>query len=84
MFDHMMTDIMAIKKFQAIIEEFFTRCRKQNISLVFIIQSYFFVPREVRLNFTHYLMTEIHNKRELKNIAINHSVDSDYNNFMKF
>ena len=43
----------------------------------------FFVPKEVRLNSTHYLIMKIHNKRELKNIAINQSAHIDYNDFMK-
>ena len=54
-----------------------------NISLVFITQSYFSVPKEVRLNSTHYLIMKIHNKRELPNIAINHSGDIDYKDFLK-
>ena len=55
-----------------------------DISLVFITQSYFFsVPREVRLNSTHYLIMKIRNKRELQNIATNHSTDIDYKDFMK-
>ena len=51
--------------------------------LVFVTQSYFAVPKEVRLNCTHYLITKIHNKRELQNIAVNHSADIDYKDFMK-
>ena len=54
------------------------RCRKINISLVFINQSYFSVP-----NSTHYLIMKINNKRELQNIAINHSANIDYKNFVK-
>ena len=50
LFDGMNADIMTNKKFQAIIKEFFIRCRKLNISLVFITQSYFSVPKDVRLN----------------------------------
>ena len=49
-FDDMIADIMTNKTFQAIIKELFIRCRKLNISLVFITQSYFSVPKEVRLN----------------------------------
>ena len=49
-FDDMIADIMTDKKFQAIIKELFIRCRKLNISLVFITQSYFSVPGEVKLN----------------------------------
>ena len=60
----MIADIMANKKFQAIIKELFIRCRKLNISLVFITQSFFSFPKEVRLNFTHYLIMKIHNKTE--------------------
>ena len=65
-FDDMIADIMGNKQFQAIIKELFMRCRKLNISLVFITQSCFFVPKDVRLNLTHYL--KINNKREVQNI----------------
>ena len=82
-FDDMIADIMTNKKFQAIIKELFIRCRKLNISLVFITQSYFSVPKDVRLNSTHYLIMKINNRKELQNIAINHSADIDYNNFVK-
>ena len=79
----MIADIMTNKKFQAIIKELFIRCRKLNISLVFITQSYFSVPKDVRLNSTHYLIMKINNRKELQNIAINHSEDIDYKDFMK-
>ena len=82
-FDDMIADIMTNKKFQAILKELFIRCRKINISLVFITQSYFSVPKDVRLNSTHYFIMKINNKRELQNIAINHSADIDYKDFMK-
>ena len=82
-FDDMIADIMTNKIFQAIIKELFIRCRKLNISLVLITQSYFSVPKIVRLNSTHYLIMKIKNKSELQNIAINHSSDIDYKNFMK-
>ena len=64
-FDGMIAAIMTNKKFQAIINELFIRCRKLNISLVFITQSYFSVPKEVGLNSTNYLIMKIRNKREL-------------------
>ena len=54
-FDDMIVDIKANKKFQTIIKKLFIRCRELNISLVFITQSYFSVSKEVRLNSTHYL-----------------------------
>ena len=60
------TDIMANKRFQAIIKELFIRCRKLIISLIFITQSYFSVPKDVRWNSTHYLIMEINKKKELQ------------------
>ena len=59
----MIADIMTNKRFQAIIKELFIRCRKLNISLVFITQSYFSVPKDVRLNSTLYLIMKINNKK---------------------
>ena len=82
-FDDMIANIMTNKRFQAIIKDLFIRCRKLNILLVFITQSYFSVPKDVRLNLTHYLIMKINNKRELQNIAINHSADIDYKDFVK-
>ena len=80
--DDMIGDIKTNKKFQSMVEELFFRCRKLNISFVFITQSYFLAPKEVRLNSTHYLIMKIHNKRELQHIAINHSGDIDCKDFM--
>ena len=61
----------------------FISCRKLNISLVFITQSYFSFPKDVRVNSTHYLIMIINNKKELQNIAINHSANIDCQDFMK-
>ena len=82
-FDDMIADIMGNKKFEAIIKELFIRCRKLNISLVFITQSYFSVPKDVRLNTTYYFIMKINNRIDIKNIAINHSADIDYQDFKK-
>ena len=82
-FDGMVADILNNKKCQAIIKELFIRCRKLNISLVFITQSYFSVPKDVRLNSTHYLIMKINNRKELQNIAINILADIDYNDFVR-
>ena len=82
-FDDMIADIMINKKFQSIIKELFIRCRKLNILLVFITQSYFSAPKDIRLNSTHYLIIKINNKRELQSIAINHSTDIDYQDFIE-
>ena len=74
---------MISKKFQVIIKELFIRCRKLNVLLVFITQSYFSVPKDIRLNSTHYLIMKINNRIELKNIASDHSADIDYQDFKK-
>ena len=82
-FHDMIADIMTNKKFQVIIKEPFIRCRKLNTSIVFITQCYFSVPKYVRLNSTHYLIMKFNNKKELQNIAINHSANNDYKDIMK-
>ena len=82
-FDDIIADIMTNKICQSIIKKLFIRCRKLNISLVFITQSYFSFPKSIRLNSTHYLIMKISNRQELQNIAIKHSADIDYKEFMK-
>ena len=72
----MIADIMTNKKIQAIINDLFNRCRKLNISLVFTSQSYFSILKDIRLSMTHYFFMKINRKRELQNIAINHSADT--------
>ena len=67
-FDDMIADIMTNNGFQVLIKELFIRCRNVNISLVFITQSYFSSPKDVRLNSTHYLIIEINSKKELHKI----------------
>ena len=80
----MIADIMTNKKFLSLIKELFIRCRKLNISLVFITQSYFSVPKDLRLNSTHYLIMKINNRKESQNIAINHSADMIIKILLKF
>ena len=75
---------LIIKKLNPIVTELFIRGRKLNISLVFITQSYFAVPKNIRLNSTHYFVMKIPNKRELQQIAFNHSSDIDFQDFMNF
>ena len=82
-FDGIIADIMSNQKFRAITKELFVRCRELNISLAFITQSYFSVPKHIRLNSTHYLIMKLNNKKELQNIVINHSADIDYEDFLK-
>ena len=76
-------DMINNKKLNSIATELFVRGRKLNIFIVFITQSYFKVPRDVRLNSTHFFIVKILNKRELKQIALNHSPDIDFKDFMK-
>ena len=82
-FNDTIADMMTNKKCQAIIKELFIRCRKLNILLVFITQSYFSIPKDVRLNSKHHLIMKIDNKKELQNIAINHAAFIDYEDFVK-
>ena len=82
-FDNMIADMINNKRLNLIITELFIRCRKLNISIVFIMQSYFKVPKDVRLNSTHFFTMKIPNKRELLQIALNHSLDIDVKYFMK-
>ena len=74
---------MSNKKAQQVLKELYTRCRKLNISLCFLTQSYISVPKDVRLNCTHYIIFKLNSKRELQNITINHSADIDYKDFVK-
>ena len=82
-FDDMISHVISDEKAQQILKDLFIRCRKLNISLCFLTQSYFSVPKDVRLNCTHYILFKLNNKRELQNIAINHSADIDYKDFIK-
>ena len=81
-FDDMIADMINNKKLNSIVIELFIRERKLNISLIFITQSYFKVPKDVRLNTTHFFFTKTPNKRELQEIAVNHSSDIDPKKFM--
>ena len=82
-FDDMIADVINNKKLNPIVTELFIRGRKLIISIVFITQSYFKVPNDVRLNSTHFFIMKISNKRELQQIAINQSSDVDFKDFMK-
>ena len=79
----MIADMINNKKLNSIVTELFIRGRKLNVSLVFITQSYFKVPKDVRLNSTHFFIMKIPNKRELQQIAINHSSGIRSKDFIK-
>ena len=82
-FDDMIADMINNKKLNPIVTELFIRGRKLNISIVFITQSYFKAPKDVRLNSTYFFIMKIPNKRELQQIALNHSSDIDFKDFIK-
>ena len=82
-FDDMIADMIISKKLNSIVTELFIRGRKLNISLAFITQSYFKFPKDVRLNSTHFFIMKIPNKRELQQIALNHSSDINSKDFIK-
>ena len=79
----MIADIINNKKLNSIVTELFIGGRKLNISLVFMTQSYFKVSKDVRLNSTHFFIMKIPNKRELQQIALNHSSDTSTKDFIK-
>ena len=80
-FHDMIADMINNRRLDSIVTELFIRGRKLNISLVFITQSYFKVPKDVRLNTSHFFIAKIPNKRELQQIAINHSSDISTKDF---
>ena len=79
----MVADMINSKKLNPVVTELFIRGRKFNSSLVFITQSYFKVPKDVRLNSTHFFTIKIPNKRELRQIALNHSSGNEFKDFFK-
>ena len=58
-FDDMIVDMLSNKRLNLIVTELFIRGRKLNVSLVFIAQSYFAVPKHIRLNSMHYFIMKI-------------------------
>ena len=81
-FDDMIANMINNKRLNSTVTELFIRGRKLNISLVFITQSYFKVPKDVRLNTTHVFIMKIPNKIELQKIAKSHSSDIDFKDFI--
>ena len=78
----MITDMLNNKRLNPVVAKLFIKGRELNISLVFITQSYFAVPKNFRLSSTHYFIMKIINKTELQQIAFNHSSDIDFQDFM--
>ena len=71
MFGDMMADMLSNKTLNLIVAEFIGG-KKLNISLVFITQSYFAVPKNLRLNSAHYFVMTVPNKRKLQSTAFNY------------
>ena len=82
-FYDIIADMINNKKLNPMVTELFIRGRKLNISIDFIPKSYFKVPKDVRINSTHFFITKFPNKRELHELALNHLSDIDFKNFMK-
>ena len=82
-FDDMITDMINNIKLNSVVTEMFIKSRKLKHSLVFIMQSYLRVPKDVRLNSTHFFIMKILNKIELQEIALNHSSDINTKDFIK-
>ena len=72
MFDDIIPDMIINKKLNPVVTELFIRGRKLNTYIVFVTQSYFKVPKDVRLNSTHFFIMKISSKTELQQIALNH------------
>ena len=81
--DDMIADMLSNKKLNMVVIELYIRGRKLNISIVFIKQSHFAVPKNIRLNCIHYFIIKIPNKRELQQIAFTHSSDTDFKDLLK-
>ena len=81
-FDDIIADMLSNKKLNPVVTELSLRGRKLNISLVFITQSYFAAPKNIRLGSTHYFVWKISKKRELQKIAFNHSSDINFQDFI--
>ena len=77
----MIADMLSNEKLNRIVTELFIRGKKLNTCLVFITQSYFADPKDIRLNSTHFFVMKIQNKRKLQQITFNHSSDIDFQDF---
>ena len=82
-FDDMIADMINNKKTKFNINQFVYQRQKTKHFSCFITQSYFKIPKDVRLNSTHFFILKIPNKRELQKIALNHSSDINSKDFIK-
>ena len=82
-FDDMIVDMINNKKLNPAVTELFIKGRKWDISIFFITQLHFKVPKDVRLNSTHFLIMTVLNKREIQQMALNNSSDIEFKDFIK-
>ena len=73
-----------LKNLGPTVAELFTRGKKITMSLLSITKSYFPLPKNTRLNSSHYCTVKIPKKRDIQQIAINNSRDIDFKDFMMF
>ena len=81
-FDDMIADMLSNEKLSPVVTEVVISGRNLNISIVFITQSYFIVPKVIRGNSTNYFIMKIPNKQELQQVGFNHSSDIDFRDFI--
>ena len=81
-FGNMIADMLSNKKINPIVTDLVFRGKKLNISFVFITQSYFAMPKNIRLTSTHYFVLKISNKWDFQQITFNHSSDIDVKDFI--
>ena len=82
-FDDMAVDMINNKKLNLAVTELFIKGRKWDILIFVITQLYFKVPKDDRLNSTHFLIMKIPNKREIQQMALSHSSDIEFKDFIK-
>ena len=81
-FEDIIFDMLSNENINPLVAELFIRGRKLIISFVFVTQSCFAVPNNIRLNYTNYFIMKIPNKRDFQQTIFNHSSDIDLKDFM--
>ena len=79
----MIADMISKIELHPIVTDWLIRCQKLNIYLVFIAQSCFSVPKDVRLNTTHFFDLKVPNRQDPLQVAINYSSDIDFEEFKR-
>src|SRR5690606_23368896 len=77
-------DDIVLEKDQSVIKDHMIRGRKKNCSYIYLTQSYFTVPKVIRLQMTHFILFNIDNRKELRTIADTHATRVEFKDFMRF